>query len=102
GQPQIGLLTRRDTSRSPCNAAASGFCLYVRHFCFSDQNVTMKNMTEVENLVLEHLRHIRATTDSLREDMREVKSRLGILANMRACPHDLTASICAYRKLKNG
>jgi predicted nuclease with TOPRIM domain len=32
-----------------------------------------------DNLVLEHLRHIRGTTDGLRDDMREVKERLGLL-----------------------
>jgi len=36
-------------------------------------------MADVENLVLEHLRHIRAGVDDLRMDMREVKNRLGIL-----------------------
>jgi multidrug resistance efflux pump len=36
-------------------------------------------MTEIDNLVLEHLRHIRGAVDALREDMREVKSRLGRL-----------------------
>ena len=41
-------------------------------------------MTETENLVLEHLRHIRGAVDSVREDMREVKGRLGILANRYA------------------
>lgn len=32
-----------------------------------------------ENLVLEHLRAIRATVDRVSDDMRDVKSRLGIL-----------------------
>jgi hypothetical protein len=41
-------------------------------------------MTETDNLVLEHLRHIRPTTDALREDMREVKSRLGMLEHQYA------------------
>ena len=41
-------------------------------------------MTETENLVLEHLRHIRGAVDAVREDMREVKGRLGILANQYA------------------
>jgi predicted nucleic acid-binding Zn-ribbon protein len=41
-------------------------------------------LTETENLVLEHLRHIRAAVDGLREDMREVKSRLGILESQYA------------------
>ena len=41
-------------------------------------------MTEIENLVLEHLRHIRGAVDSMREDMREVKGRLGILENQYA------------------
>ncbi len=36
-------------------------------------------MTETENLVLEHLRHIRGAVDGLREDMREVKQRVGAL-----------------------
>jgi predicted nuclease with TOPRIM domain len=36
-------------------------------------------MAETDNLVLEHLRHIRGAVDGLREDMREVKGRLGIL-----------------------
>jgi hypothetical protein len=33
-------------------------------------------MTEVENLILDHLRHVRGAVDALREDMREVKTRL--------------------------
>lgn len=33
----------------------------------------------VENLVLEHLRAIRATQDRLSEDVQEIKGRLGIL-----------------------
>ncbi len=41
-------------------------------------------MTEAENLVLEHLRHIRSAVDGLRDDIREVKSRLGILASQYA------------------
>ena len=32
-----------------------------------------------ENLVLEHLRAIRATVDRLSDDMQEVKGRLGII-----------------------
>jgi predicted nucleic acid-binding Zn-ribbon protein len=39
-------------------------------------------MTEVENL--NHLRHMRGGIDGLREDMREVKTRLGILENQYA------------------
>jgi len=41
-------------------------------------------MTEAENIVLEHLRHIRRAVDDAREDMREVKNRLGILENQYA------------------
>jgi len=41
-------------------------------------------MTETESIVLEHLRHIRRAVDDLRDDMREVKSRLGILENQYA------------------
>lgn len=36
-------------------------------------------MTEVEGIVLEHLRHIRGAVDGLRDDMHEVKQRLGSL-----------------------
>lgn len=41
-------------------------------------------MTEVENIVLEHLRHIRGAVDSTREDIREIKGRLGILESQYA------------------
>jgi len=41
-------------------------------------------MTEVESIVLEHLPRIRRAVDNLREDMGEVKSRLGILENQYA------------------
>jgi predicted nuclease with TOPRIM domain len=41
-------------------------------------------MAEVDNIALEHLRHIRGAVDGLREDMREVKGRLGILENQYA------------------
>ncbi len=41
-------------------------------------------MTETENIVLEHLRHIRRSVDDLHDDMREVKNRLGILGNQYA------------------
>jgi tetrahydromethanopterin S-methyltransferase subunit G len=37
-----------------------------------------------ENLVLEHLRAIRATVDRLSDDMQEVKSRLGQLESQVA------------------
>ena len=36
-------------------------------------------MAELDNIVLEHLRHIRAAVDGLRDDMREVKQRIGSL-----------------------
>jgi predicted nuclease with TOPRIM domain len=41
-------------------------------------------MVENDNIVLEHLRHIRGAVDGLREDMREVKSRLGIIESQYA------------------
>ena len=41
-------------------------------------------MAETDNIVLEHLRHICGAIDGLREDMREVKQRLGILENQYA------------------
>ena len=41
-------------------------------------------MTDTDNIVLEHLRHIRSTVDGLREDMREVKGRLGLLESQYA------------------
>ena len=41
-------------------------------------------MTEVENLILDHLRHMPSAIDGVREDMREVKTRLGILESQYA------------------
>jgi predicted nuclease with TOPRIM domain len=41
-------------------------------------------MTEAESIVIEHLRHIRGAVDGLRDDMREVKGRLGILESQYA------------------
>lgn len=41
-------------------------------------------MTDVESLVLEHLRAIRADVGVLREDMREVKLRLNELQSSAA------------------
>ena len=35
-------------------------------------------------IVLEHLHHIRGAVDGLRDDMREVKGRLGLLGNQYA------------------
>ena len=37
-----------------------------------------------DNIVLEHLRHIRGAVDGLRDDMREVKGRLGIIESQYA------------------
>ena len=39
---------------------------------------------KTDNLVLAHLRHIRGAVDDTREDMREVKSRLGLLEQQYA------------------
>lgn len=41
-------------------------------------------MPNSDNIVLEHLRHIRGAVDGLRDDMREVKQRLGILEHQYA------------------
>lgn len=41
-------------------------------------------MPNSANIVLEHLRHIRGAVDGLRDDMREVKQRLGILEHQYA------------------
>jgi len=41
-------------------------------------------MADSDNIVLEHLPHIRAAVDDLRDDMREVKGRLGILESQYA------------------
>lgn len=40
--------------------------------------------TETENLLLEHLRHMRAAMDVMRDDIREIKTRLGILEQQYA------------------
>jgi archaellum component FlaC len=39
---------------------------------------------EIENIVLEHLRAIRATQDRHSDDLREIKGRLGILEQQYA------------------
>jgi hypothetical protein len=41
-------------------------------------------MADTDNIVLEHLRHIRTAVDGLRDDMREVKGGLGILESQYA------------------
>jgi predicted nuclease with TOPRIM domain len=41
-------------------------------------------MTEAESLVLEHLRHIRSAVDGLRDDVRDIKGRLGTLETQYA------------------
>jgi hypothetical protein len=41
-------------------------------------------MPDPDSIVLEHSRHIRGTVDGLRDDMREVKGRLGILESQYA------------------
>ncbi len=41
-------------------------------------------MTELESIGLEHLRHIRRAVDDVRDDVREVKVRLGNLENQYA------------------
>ncbi len=63
----------------PVDVAASQFTIHkLQGACYTE------TMTEVESIVLEHLRHIRGAVDSLREDMVEVKGRLGILENQYA------------------
>mgnify|MGYP001138616616 CR=1 FL=1 len=48
-------------------------------------DATLRGMAgEPENLVLEHLRAIRSAVDALREDNREIKTRLGILEQQYA------------------
>lgn len=41
-------------------------------------------MADTDNIVLEHLRHIRGVADDLHDDMREVKGRLGVLESTYA------------------
>ena len=41
-------------------------------------------MADPDNIALEHSRHIRTTVDALHDDMREMKSRMGILENQYA------------------
>ena len=39
-------------------------------------------MTEADNIILEHLLHIRSTLDEIQEDMREFRRPVGALENM--------------------
>ncbi|KIZ38809.1 MULTISPECIES: hypothetical protein [Rhodopseudomonas] len=41
-------------------------------------------MPDIDSIVLEQLRHIGGALDGLRDDMREVKQRLGILESQYA------------------
>jgi predicted nucleic acid-binding Zn-ribbon protein len=41
-------------------------------------------MVEPDNIVLEHLRHIRGVVDGTRDDIREIKQRVGALENQYA------------------
>ena len=41
-------------------------------------------MTDTDNIVLEHLRYIGGTFDDMRDDIREIKQRVGNLENQYA------------------
>jgi archaellum component FlaC len=41
-------------------------------------------MAEMDNIVFEHLRHIRGALDDVRDDSREIKQRVGNLENQYA------------------
>ena len=41
-------------------------------------------MVEPDNVILEHLRHIRGAVDNVRDDVREIKRRAGSLENQYA------------------
>jgi len=41
-------------------------------------------MAEPDNIVLEHLRHIRGAIDDVRDDIREMKHQIGSLENQYA------------------
>jgi archaellum component FlaC len=41
-------------------------------------------MADIDNIVLEHLRHIRGAIDDVRDDTRELKQRIGNLGNQYA------------------
>jgi predicted nuclease with TOPRIM domain len=58
------------------------------HVGISNLNATVRllrfckdneSMVDIEDLILENLRHVRTAVDGLRDDMREVKIRLGHL-----------------------
>jgi len=49
-------------------------------------------MTEVENLILEHLRHMRSGMDTIREDLREAKTHLGNVENQCASGESVRSS----------
>lgn len=49
--------------------------------------------SDTENIILEHLRHIRAGQERLGQDMREVKERLGIIEQQVAALHTQYANL---------
>jgi hypothetical protein len=58
-------------------------------------------MAEVENLVLDHLRHIRGRLDRMENDIREIKGRLGLRPispkSMSRLPSSRSALIASTR-----
>jgi len=58
-------------------------------------------MAEAENLILEHLRHMRGQLDRMENDIGEIKSRLGRLEvsrkSMSRSPSNRSASIASTR-----
>jgi hypothetical protein len=50
-------------------------------------------MIETDNIVLEHLRHIRGAVDAMREDVREVKHCVGSLEREVAHVHVKVAEL---------
>jgi uncharacterized protein involved in exopolysaccharide biosynthesis len=48
---------------------------------------------ETANLILEHLRHLRSGQDGLREDMREVKTRLNLVEQQMATLGHMYAAV---------
>jgi hypothetical protein len=69
------------------------------HVGISNLNATVRllrfckdneSMVDIEDLILENLRHVRTAVDGLRDDMREVRFGLAISRNkLAACTHNM-------------
>jgi septal ring factor EnvC (AmiA/AmiB activator) len=83
-KPGRALVAHRSPRTPPC-ASNSGSKRRLTDFqCCIVYAIRNQMADEPNNLVLEHLRHIRGAVDAVREDVREIKTRVGHLEHQYA------------------